>query len=84
MQNINTVLLVTFFHIVAFPASLSRGMVKAMAFPTANKKNGNTRSVGVQPCHPAWSKGGYMYFQLPGLFTSIIKATVAPLNTSKA
>jgi hypothetical protein len=54
----------------------------AIAFPTAKRKKGNTKSVGVQPCHGACSKGGYIYFQDPGLLTKIIKATVAPRKTS--
>ena len=32
----------------------------AIAAPTTNKKNGNTRSVGVQPTHFAWASGGKM------------------------
>lgn len=33
------------------------GVTKLKALPTANKKDGNTRSVGVNPFHCAWSKG---------------------------
>ncbi len=29
----------------------------AIEVPTMNKKNGKTKSVGVYPCHWAWSKG---------------------------
>jgi hypothetical protein len=32
---------------------------QASALPTANRKNGNTRSVGVQPCQGACASGGY-------------------------
>jgi hypothetical protein len=47
-----------------------------------NRKNGNTRSVGVQPCHSACLRGGYTYFQLPGVLTIIINAIVIPLKIS--
>ena len=60
----------------------SAGITKASALPTANRKNGNTRSVAVQPCHGAWASGGYIADQVPGLLTRIISATVAPRNTS--
>src|SRR5829696_5203922 len=73
----------TFLRKAVVPASSNRGITKAKAFPTANKKNGKTRSVGVQPCHGAWARGAYKFDQLPGLFTSIIKATVAPRKTSR-
>jgi hypothetical protein len=55
-----------------------------MALPTANKKEGNTRSVGVKPCHVECSSGGYGMAPLPGLFTMIIKQMVIPLKTSNA
>ena len=32
-------------------------ITKLIAFPTANKKEGNTRSVGVNPCQCACSSG---------------------------
>ncbi|MDZ7796198.1 MAG: hypothetical protein U5N56_03745 [Candidatus Marinimicrobia bacterium] len=48
------------------------------------RKKGKTKSVGVQPCHAACFNGGYMAPQVPGLFTSIISAIVAPLKTSSA
>jgi hypothetical protein len=56
---------------------------KLNAFPTAKRKNGNTRSVGVHPFHGACRKGAYTNSQLPGLFTRIIPATVIPRNTSR-
>ena len=55
-----------------------------MALPTANKKNGKTKSVGVHPCQLACANGLKICPQEPGLFTRIIKATVAPLKTSNA
>jgi len=33
------------------------GITKLKALPTANKKEGNTRSVGVNPCHCACNNG---------------------------
>ena len=33
------------------------GRVNAKEAPTTNRKNGNTRSVGVQPCQGAWASG---------------------------
>ena len=33
------------------------GLASTMETPTRNKKKGKTRSVGVQPCHLACSKG---------------------------
>ena len=62
--------------------SSNLGNTKAMALPTANKKKGKTKSVGVIPCQVACFNGAYILPQLPGLFTNIMSATVAPLNTS--
>src|SRR5262245_16051451 len=64
------------------PASPRRPIAKAIDTPTMNRKNGKTRSVGVQPCHSACWSGGYTYRHDPGLFTSTMPATVAPRNTS--
>jgi hypothetical protein len=58
------------------------GITKDIALPTANKKKGKTKSVGVQPCQLAWDKGLKVLDQEPGLFTKIMSATVAPLKTS--
>jgi hypothetical protein len=57
-------------------------MEKLMALPTANKKEGNTRSVGVKPCHAACSRGENAAAPLPGVFTMIMKHKVMPRNTS--
>lgn len=38
-------------------ASIRFRSASAIDTPTRNKKNGNTRSVGVHPCHSAWSSG---------------------------
>jgi hypothetical protein len=54
-----------------------------MAFPTAKRKEGNTRSVGVNPCQCACSRGEYVNL-LPDVFTMIIKQIVIPLKTSRA
>ena len=55
---------------------------KLIALPTANKKEGKTRSVGVNPCHAACSKGLKGTAPLPGVLTIIIKQIVMPRNTS--
>src|SRR5690606_3051800 len=82
IRKIRTVLLITFFQNIASPASCKRGMTNDIALPTANKKNGNTKSVGVHPCQGACFNGANIVPQVPGLFTKIISATVAPRNTS--
>src|SRR3954452_6648479 len=58
-------------------------MAKLIAFPTAKRNDGNTRSVGVKPCQCACSSGEYVNL-LPDVFTMIIKHIVIPLNTSRA
>src|SRR6516225_11211130 len=58
-------------------------ITKLMAFPTAKRNEGNTRSVGVKPCQAACSRGEYVNL-LPDVFTIIIKQIVIPLNTSRA
>ena len=83
IKKINNDLVMTFFQNAAEPAISNLGNTKAIALPTANKKKGNTRSVGVIPCHFACSSGLNICDQEPGLFTSIIRQTVAPRNTSR-
>ena len=83
IANINKVRLITFFQKSLPVPKANFGITKLMALPTANKKKGNTKSVGVQPCQLACPKGLKICPQLPGLFTKIIRATVAPLKTSK-
>jgi len=83
MAKMSRALLNTFFRKTGLPAASSLGITNAMALPTAKRKKGKTRSVGVQPCQGACSKGVYICAQLPGLFTSIINATVAPRKTSR-
>ncbi|MNM94319.1 hypothetical protein D3C81_1067170 [compost metagenome] len=83
IAKIKTVRLSTFFQKTAGPASCKRGITKDIAFPTANRKNGKTRSVGEHPCQVACLSGANMCAHVPGLFTIIISATVAPRNTSK-
>jgi len=53
-----------------------------IATPEIKRKEGNTRSVGVHPCHGACRSGAKTWVQVPGVFTIIIKATVIPLKTS--
>lgn len=50
--------------------------------PTINRKNGNTKSVGVMPFHLACNRGAYTSDQEPGLFTTIISAMVNPRKAS--
>lgn len=57
---------------------------KLIAFPTANKKDGKTRSVGVNPCQLACRKGPNGVAPSPGVFTIIMKHTVSPRKTSRA
>src|SRR5690606_479238 len=57
MRKMRIVLLMTFFQNTPSPASCKRGITKDIAFPTANKKKGKTKSVGVQPCQGACCKG---------------------------
>jgi len=64
------------------PISLYLSIEKLMAFPTANKKEGKTRSVGVNPCQRACSRGANASAPLPPVFTIIIKQMVIPLKTS--
>ena len=58
-------------------------VTKLIAFPTAKRKEGNTRSVGVNPFQLACSSGEYVNL-LPDVFTIIIKQIVIPLKTSRA
>ena len=73
-----------------FQTTLCVGMVthllitKLMAFPTANKNDGKTKSVGVKPFQGECSKGENVVASFPDVFTIIIKQTVMPRNTSKA
>src|SRR5262249_11776975 len=55
----------------------------AIATPTMKRKNGKTRSVGVQPFHCACCSGQYALGSSPALLTRIIAAIVAPRNTSR-
>lgn len=57
IRNINTVRFAIFFQKITFPATSRRGNTKDIALPTANKKKGKTKSVGVRPCQGACSSG---------------------------
>jgi hypothetical protein len=83
ITKMRMVLLTTFLKKNAVPFSSNLGITKAIALPTAKRKKGNTKSVGVHPCQGACSNGGNIFDHEPGLFTKIINATVAPLKTSK-
>src|SRR5690606_13617524 len=67
MANMRIVLFITFLKNALLPLSCRRGITNAMAFPTAKRKNGNTRSVGVHPCQGACFKGANMWLHDPGL-----------------
>ena len=49
-----------------------------------NIKKGNTRSVGVKPCHAACPNGAYTNDHDPGLLTMIMPAIVIPRRISSA
>ena len=83
IAKIKMVRLITLDQNSEGPAFCNLGITKDNALPTANKKKGNTKSVGVHPCQLACPNGLKILAQEPGLFTKIIRATVAPLNTSK-
>lgn len=83
-KKINTVRLKIFIRNAESLISLYLCKEKLIAFPTANKNEGKTRSVGVKPCQLACSSGGYGTAPLPGVFTMIIKQMVIPLKTSNA
>ena len=78
------VLFITFVRKVELLIRLYLSREKLIALPTANKNEGNTRSVGVKPCHEACSNGAKGAAPLPGVFTMIIKQIVIPLKTSSA
>ena len=60
------------------------GITKLRALPTANKKEGNTKSVGVKPFHSACNNKEKVAPPSPGVFTIIIKQMVSPRKTSRA
>ena len=83
-MKIRTVRLVIFrntFEKVLLPQPV---FTKANAFPTANRKEGKTKSVGVNPCQLACSNGPKVKLQSPEVFTIIIKQMVIPRKTSSA
>ena len=82
-KNISAVRLVILATMLEWLIPSHLGSTKLRAFPTANKKEGNTKSVGVNPCHFACNKGAKVT-SLPGVFTIIIKQIVIPRNTSRA
>ena len=65
-------------------ASTVRGKDRPSAMPIAQRKAGKTRSVGVKPCHSAWSSGHQTCAPDPGVLTMIIAATVSPRKLSSA
>ena len=59
-------------------------ITKLMALPTAKRKEGKTRSVGVNPCQFACKSGEKVVAPFPGVFTMIMKQIVRPRKTSSA
>ena len=59
-------------------------IAKLIALPTANRKEGKTRSVGVNPCQAECCNWEKERVSLPGVLTMIIKQTVIPLKMSSA
>lgn len=57
IQKIKSVRVIIFFRKAFVPAASNFGITKAIALPTANRKKGKTRSVGVHPCQEACSSG---------------------------
>src|SRR5688500_4754543 len=83
-KKINTVLFNIFRRKAEWFNCWSFSNEKLIALPTAKRNEGNTRSVGVNPCQSACSNGSKGVAPLPGLFTIIMKQTVSPRNTSSA
>ena len=79
-----TVLLVIFRKTSENVLSPQPVFTNAKAFPTAKRKEGKTKSVGVKPCQLACSNGPKVKLQSPEVFTIIIKQIVNPRKTSKA
>jgi hypothetical protein len=67
---------------VDLPNFSTLGKTKLSELPTANKKDGNTKSVGVNPCQLACLKGAKVCNPSPGELTIIIKHIVIPRKTS--
>src|ERR1700675_280944 len=57
-------------------------MENVISTPTIQTKDGNTTSVIVHPCHAAWLSGPYTWLPSPGVFTSTMRAMIAPRNAS--
>src|SRR6186713_3576586 len=58
IKKISKVLFIIFFQNTASPAASNLGITKDNALPTAKRKKGKTRSVGVKPCQGACANGG--------------------------
>ena len=76
-KKIRSVLVINFFQ-----SNVRSGFDNTTEIPTINRKKGKTKSVGVQPCHAACSRGEKMCPQSPGLFTIVIIMMVNPRSTS--
>src|SRR5438046_2563388 len=64
-KKISSVRFSTFFKKEGVPSARYLSSEKLMALPTAKRKEGNTRSVGVKPCQPACSSGAKDRAPLP-------------------
>src|SRR4051812_12144329 len=81
-KNISAVRLIIFQTTSELLCPANFFIAKLMALPTANKNEGNTRSVGVKPNQAACWSGAKGVAPLPGVFTIIIKQIVIPRKTS--
>ena len=81
MSNVR---LITLPKKAPLPSARYFSIEKLIALPTAKRKDGNTRSVGVKPCQLACNSGENGSAPSPGVLTMIIKQTVNPRNTSRA
>jgi hypothetical protein len=59
------------------------GKTKLSELPIVNKKDGNTKSAGVNPCQLTCLKGAKVCNTSPGVLTIIIKQIIMPRKTSK-
>ena len=84
MRKMRNVLFRIFETTAALLQVFHLSITKLRALPTAKRKDGNTRSVGVKPCQLACKSGEKVFEPSPGVFTMIMKQMVIPRNTSRA
>lgn len=83
-KKINNVRFITLPKKAPSPRARYFSIEKLIALPTAKRKDGNTRSVGVKPCQLACRSGEKGVAPSPGVLTIIMKQTVNPRKTSSA